>query len=140
MTKTEKGDKELDKQELVFLEDFGHDSRHTHIYVTGTQANTGNLLFNITGIGTVVKNKYDKPEFRYSYRDMPWEHIEGDVTNAGIPLLVYGNAWSAYFKPGNYYSNKNFRLNVQRRGAATGLNADQYREKKYKTYYLKPME
>ena len=140
MTNTEGGDKELEKQELVFLEDFGHDSRHTHIYVTGTQANTGNLLFNITGIGKVVMNKYSNPVFIYSYRDMPWEHIEGDVTNAGIPLLVYGNAWSAYFKPGNYYSNKNFRLNVQRRGAATGLNADQYREKKYKTYYLKPIE
>ena len=125
MTNTEGGDKELEKQELVFLEDFGHDSRHTHIYVTGTQANTGNLLFNITGIGKVVMNKYSNPVFIYSYRDMPWEHIEGDVTNAGIPLLVYGNAWSAYFKPGNYYSNKNFRLNVQRRGAATGLNADQ---------------
>lgn len=48
MTKTERGDKELDKQELVFLEDFGHDPVHTHILVTGTQANTGNLLFNIT--------------------------------------------------------------------------------------------
>lgn len=36
MTKTEKGDKELDKQELVFLEDFGHDMKHTHIFVTGT--------------------------------------------------------------------------------------------------------
>lgn len=140
MTNTKMGDKELEKQELVFLEDFGHDSRHTHIYVTGTQANTGNLLFNITGIGKVVTNKYGNPVFIYSYRDMPWEHIEGDVTNAGIPLQVYGNAWSAYFKPGNYYSNKNFRLNVQRRGAATGLNANQYREKKYQTYYFKPIE
>lgn len=140
MTNTERGDKELEKQELVFLEDFAHDSRHTHIYVTGTQANTGNLLFNITGLGYVVTNKNGKPEFRYLYRDMPWEHIEGDVTNAGIPLQVYGNAWSAYFKPGNYYSNKNFRLNVQRRGAATGLNANQYREKKYQTYYFKPIE
>lgn len=140
MTNTEMGDKELEKQELVFLEDFGHDSRHTHIYVTGTQANTGNLLFNITGIGKVVTNKYGNPVFIYSYRDMPWEHIEGDVTNAGIPLQVYGNAWSAYFKPGNYYSDKNFRLNVQRRGAATGLNANQYREKKYQTYYFKPIE
>ena len=140
MTKTERGDKELEKQELVFLEDFGHDSRHTHIYVTGTQANTGNLLFNITGIGKVVTNKYGNPEFVYSYRDMIWEHIEGDVTNASVPLQVYGDAWSAYFKPVNYYSNRNFRLNVQRRGAATGLNADQYREKKYKTYYLKPIE
>lgn len=139
MTNTEMGDKELEKQELVFLEDFGHDSRHTHIYVTGTQANTGNLLFNITGIGKVVTNKYGNPVFIYSYHDMPWEHIEGDVTNAGIPLQVYGNAWSAYFKP-KYYSNKNFRLNVQRRGAATGLNANQYREKKYQTYYFKPIE
>lgn len=140
MTKTERGDKELDKQELVFLEDFGHDSRHTHIYVTGTQANTGNLLFNITGIGKVVTNKYGNREFVYSYRDMIWEHIGGDVKNASIPLQVYGDVWSADFKPVNYYSNKNFRLNVQRRGAATGLNADQYREKKYKTYYFKPIE
>lgn len=138
MTKTERGDKELDKQELVFLEDLGHDSRHTHIYVTGTQANTSNLLFNITGIGTVVKNKYDKPEFRYSYRDVKWEKIEGEGI-ASIPLEVYGNAWSANFKP-KYYSNKNSQLNVRRRGIMNGLNAGQYREKKYKTYYLKPIE
>ncbi len=138
MTKTEKGDKELDKQELVFLEDFGHDMKHTHIFVTGTQANTGNLLFNITGIGTVVKNKYDKPEFRYSYSDVKWENIEGEGT-ASIPLKVYGNAWSANFKP-KYYSNKNSQLNVRRRGIMKGLNAGQYREKKYKTYYLKPIE
>lgn len=138
MTKTEKGDKELDKQELVFLEDFGHDMKHTHIFVTGTQANTSNLLFNITGIGTVVKNKYDKPEFRYSYSDVKWENIEGEGT-ASIPLKVYGNAWSANFKP-KYYSNKNSQLNVRRRGIMKGLNAGQYREKKYKTYYLKPIE
>lgn len=138
MTKTEKGDKELDKQELVFLEDFGHDMKHTHIFVTGTQANTSNLLFNITGIGTVVKNKYDKPEFRYSYSDVKWENIEGEGT-ASIPLEVYGNAWSANFKP-KYYSNKNSQLNVRRRGIMKGLNAGQYREKKYKTYYLKPIE
>ena len=138
MTKTEKGDKELDKQELVFLEDFGHDMKHTHIFVTGTQANTSNLLFNITGIGTVVKNKYDKPEFRYSYSDVKWENIEGEGT-ASIPLEVYGNAWSANFKP-KYYSNKNSQLNVRRRGIMRGLNAGQYREKKYKTYYLKPIE
>ena len=138
MTKTEKGDKEFDKQELVFLEDFGHDMKHTHIFVTGTQANTSNLLFNITGIGTVVKNKYDKPEFRYSYSDVKWENIEGEGT-ASIPLKVYGNAWSANFKP-KYYSNKNSQLNVRRRGIMKGLNAGQYREKKYKTYYLKPIE
>lgn len=138
MTKTEKGDKELDKQELVFLEDFGHDMKHTHIFVTGTQTNTSNLLFNITGIGTVVKNKYDKPEFRYSYSDVKWENIEGEGT-ASIPLKVYGNAWSANFKP-KYYSNKNSQLNVRRRGIMKGLNAGQYREKKYKTYYLKPIE
>ena len=138
MTKTEMGDKELDKQELVFLEDYGHDPVHTHIFVTGTQANTGNLLFNITGIGTVVKNKYDKPEFRYSYSDVKWENIEGEGT-ASIPLKVYGNAWSANFKP-KYYSNKNSSLNVRRRGIMNGLNAGQYRDKKYKTYYLKPIE
>lgn len=138
MTKTEMGDKELDKQELVFLEDYGHDPRHTHILVTGTQANTGNLLFNITGIGTVVKNKYDKPEFRYSYSDVKWEYIEGERT-ASIPLKVYGNAWSANFKP-KYYSDKNSQLNVLRRGIMNGLNAGQYLEKKYKTYYLKPVE
>ena len=138
MTKTENGDKELDKQELVFLEDFGHDMKHTHIFVTGTQANTSNLLFNITGIGTVVKNKYDKPEFRYSYSDVKWENIEGEGT-ASIPLEVYGNAWSANFKP-KYYSNKNSQLNVRRRGIMKGLNAGQYLEKKYKTYYLKPTE
>ena len=138
MTKTEMGDKELDKQELVFLEDFGHDPVHTHIFVTGTQANTGNLLFNITGIGTVVKNKYDKPVFRYSYSDVKWENIEGEGT-ASIPLKVYGNAWSANFKP-KYYSNKNSSLNVRRRGIMNGLNAGQYRDKKYKTYYFKPIE
>lgn len=138
MTKTERGDKELDKQELVFLEDYGHDPVHTHILVTGTQANTGNLLFNITGIGKVVKNKYDKPVFIYSYRDVKWEKIEGEGI-ASIPLEVYGNAWSANFKP-KYYSNKNSQLNVRRRGIMNGLNAGQYREKKYKTYYLKPIE
>lgn len=138
MTKTERGDKELDKQELVFLEDFGHDQVHTHICVTGTQANTGNLLFNITGIGKLVKDKYDNPKFIYSYRDVEWENIEGEGT-ASIPLKVYGNAWSANFKP-KYYSNKNSRLNVRRRGIMNGLDAGQYREKKYKTYYLKPIE
>lgn len=138
MTKTERGDKELDKQELVFLEDFGHDQVHTHICVTGTQANTGNLLFNITGIGKLVKDKYDNPKFIYSYRDVEWENIEGEGT-ASIPLKVYGNAWSANFKP-KYYSNKNSQLNVRRRGVTRGLDAGQYREKKYKTYYLKPIE
>lgn len=138
MTKTEKGDKELDKQELVFLEDFGHDQVHTHICVTGTQANTGNLLFNITGIGKLVKDKYDNPKFIYSYRDVEWENIEGEGT-ASIPLKVYGNAWSANFKP-KYYSDKNSSLNVRRCGIMNVLNAGQYRDKKYKTYYLKPIE
>lgn len=86
----------------------------------------------------MVKNKYDKPVFRYSYSDVKWENIEGEVT-ASIPLKVYGNAWSADFKP-KYYSKKDLRLNVRRRGIMNGLNAGQYRDKKYKTYYLKPIE
>lgn len=136
-------DKELARQNLLYLEDWGHDPGHTHIYVTGTQAGTGNLLFDITGLGYTVKNQYGNPEFRYSNRNVKWEYIEGDVTNAGIPLQVYGNAWSTYFKPkinNSYVHNNSYRLNVERSGATGKLDAAPHRDKKYQTYYFKLIE
>lgn len=137
------GDKELEGQFLARLEDWGHDPKHTHIYVTGTQASTGNLLFDITGLGYTVRNQYGNPEFRYSYRNVKWDYIEGDTGNAGIPLQVYGNSWSTYFKPrisNSYVQNNAYRLNVQRYGANGKLDVAPHQDKKYQTYYFKLIE
>lgn len=136
-------DNELERQNLVHLEDWGHDPKHTHIYVTGTRASTGNLLFDITGLGYTVRNQYGNPEFRYYNRNVKWEYIEGDTGNAGIPLQVYGNSWSTYFKPrinNSYVQNNTYRLNVRRYGVSNKLDVAPHQDKKYQTYYFKLIE
>lgn len=139
----ENDDKELESQSLAYLEDWGHDPKHTHIYVTATQAGTGNLLFDITGLGYTVRNQYGNPEFRYYYRNVKWDYIEGDTGNAGIPLQVYGNSWSTYFKPkisNSYVQNNAYRLYVQRYGVNGKLDVAPHQDKKYQTYYFKLIE
>lgn len=136
-------DNELERQNLVHLEDWGHDPKHTHIYVTGTRASTGNLLFDITGLGYTVRNQYGNPEFRYYNRNVKWDYIEGDTGNAGIPLQVYGNSWSTYFKPrinNSYVQNNTYRLNVRRYGVSNKLDVAPHQDKKYQTYYFKLIE
>lgn len=143
MTKTQGGDKELHKQELVYLEDFGHDPKHTYLHVTGTKANTGNLLFNITGLGKMVKNKDGISQYYPYNRDVTWDYIEGDTGTAGIPLEVYGNAWSTNFKPkiGNsYVFNNTYNLNVRRLGATGKLDVTPHQTQEYPTYYFKPYQ
>lgn len=143
MTKTQEGDKELNKQELVYLEDFGHDPGHTYFRVAGTKANTGNLLFDITELGNMVKDKYGSWKYYPYNRDVKWEYIEGDIVTAGIPLEVYGNAWSTNFKPkisNSYVYNNTYNLNVRRFGVTGKLDVTPHQTQEYPTYYFKPIE
>lgn len=143
MTNTQEGDKELNKQELVFLEDFGHDPKHTHIYVTGTKQNDGNWLFDLPALGKEVTKANSKPQFTYYNRDVKWDYIEGDVGTSGIPLNVYGDKWNATFKPkinNSYVYNNTYQLNVQRRGAFVKLDVDPHQNQTYNTYYFKLIE
>lgn len=84
MTKTQEGDKELNKQELVYLEDFGHDPGHTYFRVAGTKANTGNLLFDITELGNMVKDEYGR--WKYYPYTVTWN---GTISRVTLELQAF---------------------------------------------------
>lgn len=91
----------------------------------------------------MVKDKYGSWKYYPYNRDVEWEYIEGDIVTAGIPLEVYGNAWSTNFKPkisNSYVYNNTYNLNVRRFGVTGKLDVTPHQTQEYPTYYFKPIE
>lgn len=131
-------DETLEHQELIQVYKNAGDPAHEAYMLSGTISG----LLSITKIGYMSKSGTF-----YAYnKNVTWSHIgaiSGDQTNAGVPFIVYGDAWSAKFKPNirNSYVDKNqYELYITRHGQAGPLNADKWRNKPYKTFYVKPAD
>lgn len=133
-------DKELATQELLEIAGLIQDSRHSHLWITGTPQGD-NLMVNVAEVGRMVKNQWNVDVYKPIYQNVKWEYYRGD-TGVSIPTAAYGTSgFDTHFKPTSFYhqdiAGGQYLVGMKRRNEAiTRLDAEPYIQEPYQTYYF----
>lgn len=133
-------DKEVVTQELLEIAGLIQDSRHSHLWITGTPQGD-NLMVNVEEVGRMVKNQWNVDVYKPIYQNVKWEYYRGN-TGVSIPTAAYGTSrFDTHFKPTSFYhqdiAGGQYLVGMKRSNEAiTRLDAEQYKQEPYQTYYF----
>ena len=128
---------QLERRLIMNIVNYAAAARHDYFNVVVEGKTNSQATYTVSAIGYLSADKDGKTIFKTLVDNPTWINTSGDPDN--LPIGMYGNAYRCTLKPKfNFNGDKeNYRMEIGRQGILSPLSEDDYKERKFPTYYFK---